>query len=272
MAPPSVFLGDVFVRDGLDDVGAGDEHVAGVVDHEDEIGDGGRVDRAARARAHDGGDLRDHAAGERVAQEDVRVTGQRDDAFLNARAAGIVQADHGRAGLQRQVHDLADFLRVGFGERAAEDGEILREDVDEAAVDAAVAGDEAVAGMICSSMPKSRQRCVTSLSSSSNEPSSSSSSMRSRALSLPSLCWRARRSGPPPCSAAAWRRRSSSRRFIGFYCTGIRGGGGLFVWRGVSCRARPNRGQGRKTTPSCPAIRHEQLSQLVRLRCDSRVS
>src|SRR5262245_23407738 len=70
-------------------------------------------------------------------------------------------------------------------------------------------------GTICSSMPKSRQRCVTSLSSSSKVPSSSSSSMRSRAPSLPSLCWRARRSGPPPCSAASCRRRSSSRRFIG---------------------------------------------------------
>ena len=31
-------------------------------------------------------------------------------AFLNARASGIVQADHRRAGLERQVHDLADLL------------------------------------------------------------------------------------------------------------------------------------------------------------------
>jgi hypothetical protein len=44
------------------------------------------------------------------------------------------------------IHDLADFLCVGFRERAAEDGEVLREDVDEATVDVAVAGDEAVAG------------------------------------------------------------------------------------------------------------------------------
>ena len=34
---------------------------------------------------------------------------------------------------------------VGFGERAAEDGEVLGEDEDQAAFDAAVAGDEAVA-------------------------------------------------------------------------------------------------------------------------------
>src|ERR1039458_7317977 len=55
-------------------------------------------------------------------------------------------------------------------------------------------------------MPKSRPRCVTSLSSSSKVPSSRSNSMRSRAESLPSLCWRFWRSSPPPCSAAVWRR------------------------------------------------------------------
>ena len=141
-----VFLGDVLVGDGLDHVGAGDEHVAGGIHHEDEIGDGGRVDGAAGARSHDGGNLRDHARGQRVAQENIGVAGQRHHAFLNARAAGIVEADDGRAVLQGEVHDLADFLRVGFRERAAEDGEVLREDVDQAAVDAAVAGDEAVAG------------------------------------------------------------------------------------------------------------------------------
>ena len=47
--------------------------------------------------------------------------------------------------LHGQVHDLADLLGVGLRERAAEDGEVLGEDVDQAAVDAAVAGDDAVA-------------------------------------------------------------------------------------------------------------------------------
>ena len=145
VAPPSVFLGDVFVGDGFDDVGSGDEHVAGLVDHEDEVGEGGGVDGSAGAGAHDGGDLRDDAAGERVAQEDIGVAAEREDAFLNARAAGIVEADDGGAGFEREVHDLDDLLGVGFRERAAEDGEVLREDVGRAAVDEAVAGDEAVA-------------------------------------------------------------------------------------------------------------------------------
>ena len=139
-------LGDFLVRDGFDDVGAGHEHVGRFARHEDEIGDGGRIDGAAGARAHDGADLRDDAAGERVAQENVGVAGERCDAFLNASAAGIVQADDGSAGAHREIHNFANFQRVGFGERAAEDGEVLRKDVDEAAVDTAETGDEAVAG------------------------------------------------------------------------------------------------------------------------------
>ena len=41
---------------------------------------------------------------------------------------------------------LRDLLRVRLGERAAEDGEVLAEDEDQAAVHRAVAGDHAVAG------------------------------------------------------------------------------------------------------------------------------
>ena len=49
-----------------------------------------------------------------------------------------------------------------------------------------------------SSMPKSRQRWVTKRSISVNEPGSTSSSMRSRAVSLPLLCWTSIRCAPPP--------------------------------------------------------------------------
>ena len=89
--------------------------------------------------------MRDDAARQRIAQEDVRVARQRHHSFLNARAARVVQANHRRARTHGQVHDLADFRGVGFGERAAEHCKIVRKDVDQPAVDAAVAGDEAVA-------------------------------------------------------------------------------------------------------------------------------
>ena len=83
---------DVLAGDRLDDVRPGDEHVAGLVDHHGEVGDRRRVDGAAGARAHDERDLRDHAAGPYVAEEDLAVEPERDDALLDPRPAGVVDA------------------------------------------------------------------------------------------------------------------------------------------------------------------------------------
>ena len=88
-----LLLGDLLVGDGLDDVGTGDEHVRGAVDHEDEVGDRGRVDGTARTRAHDGADLGHDPRGERVAKEDVGVAAQRHDPFLDTGASRVVEAD-----------------------------------------------------------------------------------------------------------------------------------------------------------------------------------
>src|SRR5690606_18154749 len=67
-------------------------------------------------------------------------------AFLNARAAGVENADDRRAVLHRHVLNFADFGRVRAGERAAEHGEVFGEHIDEAAVYRAPTGDDAVAG------------------------------------------------------------------------------------------------------------------------------
>ena len=136
---------DVLAGDRLDDVGTGDEHVRGLVDHHGEVGDGGGVDRAAGARAHDQRDLRDDAGGQDVAPEDLAVEPEGDHALLDARAARVVDADHRHAGLHREVHDLDDLLAEDLAEAAAEDGEVLGEHAHRAAVDRAVAGDDAVA-------------------------------------------------------------------------------------------------------------------------------
>ncbi len=78
--------GHGFAGDHADHLGSGDEHVPLSRDDEDEVGDRRRVDRAAGAWARDDADLRDHAGRANVAVEDVRVAGQRDHAFLDARA------------------------------------------------------------------------------------------------------------------------------------------------------------------------------------------
>jgi hypothetical protein len=63
---------------------------------------------------------------EHVALEHLGIAGEAGDAFLDARAAAVVEPDHRRADLHRHVHDLADLLRVALGQRAAEHGKVLR--------------------------------------------------------------------------------------------------------------------------------------------------
>ena len=61
------------------------------------------------------------------------------------RAPGaVVQPDHRDARRGRQVHHLVDLLGEDLAQGAAEDGEVLAEDADPAAVDRAETGDDAV--------------------------------------------------------------------------------------------------------------------------------
>src|ERR1700687_4361857 len=87
-------------------------------------------------------------------------------------------------------------------------------------------------------MPKSRQRWVTSASTSTKEPASSSNSTRSRAVSLPAACCRAMRSGPPPSAAAASRLSSSCLRSVSFMRRGSYPSPNRCPWRQMS---RPSR-------------------------------
>ena len=80
-----------------------------------------------------------------VAEEDLAVAGQPLDALLDAGAGRIVDADDRAAVVLGQIHDLDHLLGERLAQRAAEDGEILREDGDLAAVDRAEPGHDAVA-------------------------------------------------------------------------------------------------------------------------------
>ena len=130
---------------GLHHVWPGDEHVARLLDHEDEVRHRRRVHGAARARSHDQADLRDHAAALDVADEYVAVGAERDHAFLDPRSAGVVDPDHGAADLRGQIHDLAHLLGHHLAERATEHGEVLTEHAHATAVDRAVPGHHGIA-------------------------------------------------------------------------------------------------------------------------------
>ncbi len=143
--PPELLERHLLAGHGLDHVGAGDEHVRGLADHEREVREGGGVDGAARAGAHDHADLGDHARGPDVPLEDVAVAGERGRPLLDPRAAGVVDLDERRPGRHREVHHLADLLGVDLAERAAEDREVLGGHEDPPAVDRPVAGHDPVA-------------------------------------------------------------------------------------------------------------------------------
>ena len=104
--------GDVLTGDGLDDGRAGDEHLGALVDHDDEVGEGGGVHLPAGRRPHDDRDLWDDARGAGVALEDVTESGQGGHTFLDARPATFVDADERAAGLHGEVDDLADLLAI----------------------------------------------------------------------------------------------------------------------------------------------------------------
>lgn len=139
-------VGDGFARHGLDDLRAGNVHLAGLLGHENEVAERGSVTRSAGAGAHDGRYLRHHAAHAGVAVEYSAVTGQRVYALFYSGAAAVVYGQEGRAHVVRHVHDAADLLRLSLAEAAAADGEVLRRSVYELARNAAVAGYDAVSG------------------------------------------------------------------------------------------------------------------------------
>ncbi|ENN89690.1 hypothetical protein RHSP_69692 [Rhizobium freirei PRF 81] len=139
-----LFGRDDLVRYRLHYVRAGDEHVGGIAHHEDEIRHGRRIDGTTRARPHDDGNLRYDAGGLDIALEHLSIAGKRIHAFLNARAAGIIEADDRRAVPHGHVHDLAYLLRMRLRQGATENGKILREDIGLAAVDRSPTGHNTV--------------------------------------------------------------------------------------------------------------------------------
>ena len=68
-----LFVSHLFPGNGLDDIGTGNIHLADILNHEDEVGDGRRIDRTASGRADDDRDLRDNAGIQGVAKKDVSV-------------------------------------------------------------------------------------------------------------------------------------------------------------------------------------------------------
>jgi hypothetical protein len=101
------------------------EHVAGPLDHEDEIGDSRRIGGTSGAWAEDDTDLGDHLRRPHIAVEDLTVSIEANHAFLNTCATAVVDADDGYAERHCQVHYFVNLLGGRFAEAPAKDAEIL---------------------------------------------------------------------------------------------------------------------------------------------------
>ena len=71
-----LLLGDVLADGGAHEVRAGERHRAAALDHRHEVGEARDVGGAGRARAHQRGDLRDHAAHHDLLAEQVPGAGE----------------------------------------------------------------------------------------------------------------------------------------------------------------------------------------------------
>jgi hypothetical protein len=140
-----ILAGHGLVRNLLDHVRPGDVHVARALGHHHEVRDRRRVDRPARTWAEDRRDLRHDARSESVAQKEIGVAPQAHDAFLDARAAGVIETDDRHAELHGHIHGLAEFLGVALAEAPAKDREVLAEDHHRPLVDRRGAADDAIA-------------------------------------------------------------------------------------------------------------------------------
>ena len=142
--PAQLFACYFLVRHRFDHIGAGHEHVAGALGHENEIRQGRRIHRSARTRTEDGTQLWNHPTGAHVAVKNIRIATERHHAFLDARPTAIVQANERSAVLHRQVHDAANFLGVGFRQGSSQHREVLRKHIHQPAIDPAIACDNTV--------------------------------------------------------------------------------------------------------------------------------
>ena len=82
-----VFLADIFTCYGLYNFRTGEEHIGSAFHHQRKVGKGGRVNGTAGARTEDTGNLRNNAGSKNIALENLGITRQSVDTFLNTGTA-----------------------------------------------------------------------------------------------------------------------------------------------------------------------------------------
>jgi hypothetical protein len=118
---------------------SGNEHLAGISHHQDEVGQGRGINRAAGAGAHDHRNLRDHSGSNGIPEKDLAVSIKGVHAFLNAGSARVTNADYRGSDLHGHIENFTDFCSMNPSQGAADNGKVLGKDINPATCDSAVA-------------------------------------------------------------------------------------------------------------------------------------
>ena len=121
VAATQILRGNLLAGRRLHNRGAGDEHVRGVLRHDDEVRQRGPVDRASRTGTEDHRNLRDHSRGLGGLAEDSTVLRKCGHAFLNARTTRVKQGDDRNAHRNCAVHQEEDLISLDLAQRATAD-------------------------------------------------------------------------------------------------------------------------------------------------------
>ena len=141
-----VFHRDILTQHGLDNVRSRDKHLRDVLNHKHEVRQRRRINGTTGTRAHDGTDLRNDSRSHGIAKENLCISCQRTDAFLNARTTGIVESDNRCSHLHRHVHHFANLLGVCLRKSPSEYGEVLCKNIDQPFADHSVTSHYPVTG------------------------------------------------------------------------------------------------------------------------------
>jgi hypothetical protein len=120
-----LFLSGLFSGYSLDHIWSGDKHEAGVLYHKYKICHRRRINCSAGTRTHDGGKLRDHAAGAGITEEDISITLQGIHTFLNPGSTRIIDAYAGYSSFECHIHHLADLGGMHLAQRTTPGRKIL---------------------------------------------------------------------------------------------------------------------------------------------------
>ena len=103
---------NLLAENGFDNLRAGYEHLGNLVHHEYIIRKGRGINRSSGTRTEDNGNLRDNAAVESVAEENLSISGKGVYTLLDTGSTGIVDTDQRNPHPQGIIHNLGYLAGV----------------------------------------------------------------------------------------------------------------------------------------------------------------